>query len=152
MYVSVTLRNAIILCATCKRTCTCASVACKQLSQGAYVYTTAYSYCRASFIKVFSPRGFTSRGVIVPGCSVALSCSEVCLIAQDTNYTTTACMRHSLLHWTELHLSIPLYSLIKLTPRQPSKAMHIIIGTGMLTLNRRNSLQEALHCVYVSLV
>ena len=27
----------------------------------------------------------------IPGCSVALS-SEVCLIAQDTNYTTTACV------------------------------------------------------------
>ena len=33
-----------------------------------------------------------------------------------------------------------------------SHAMRIIIATRMLTLNRRNSLREALHCVYVSLV
>ena len=111
----------------------------------------------ANFIKVFSPRGFTSRGVIlawertrasacmsVPRCGV---CVRACVYTSPflPHLTIVYCPHH------HHNLSIPLYPLVKLTPRQP-KAMRIIIVTGMLTLNHRNSLREALHCVYVSLV
>ena len=110
-----------------KRMCTCASEANESRRIRRPTPTAGFLHVIG---QVFSPRGFTSRGVIL------------------------AWERYKPLHFTSVR-TLVIYQrsrVIKLTPRQPLKATRIIIATWMLTLNRRNSLREALHCVYVSLV
>ena len=97
----------------------------------------AISVITASFIKVFSPRGFTIRGVI---------------LARERTRTVTLYVSAYTSDTTSVGENGNSYRRDKTYSKIAIKAMRIIIATGMLTLNRRNSLCEALHCIYVSLV
>ena len=64
-HISVTLRNVIISRATRKRTCTYASGAPTRIRWPTPTAAVSGRLCDPGQIKVFSSRGFTSRGVIL---------------------------------------------------------------------------------------